>query len=122
MLANTPNTINYVEFPAQSAVARSKRFFSEAFGWTWKDYGDEYADTHSSGVSSGLNGTTQRRPAQPLVVLYITDLEQACDKVIAAGGTITDDNLRLPGRPPLPLPRPSGNELGAWSETPETHA
>ncbi|HVJ68104.1 MAG TPA: VOC family protein [Caulifigura sp.] len=113
-----PNSINYIELPARNAaaLATSKRFFTEAFGWTWKDWGDEYADTHSSGVNSGLNGTHQHRTAHPLVVLYVTNLEEARAKVIAAGGVITDDIFEFPGGRRFHFRDPSGNELGAWSE------
>src|ERR1700742_4376732 len=98
MTDKTPNTINYVELPAPNvaALAQSKRFFSEAFGWTWKEWGDEYADTHSSGVNSGLNGTNEHRPSHPLVVLYVSNLEEARARVIAAGGAITDDIFNFP--------------------------
>ncbi len=118
MSTRTPNTINYIELPAQNAaaVATSRRFYHEAFGWTWKEWSDEYADTHSSGVNSGLNGTTHHRSATPLVVLYVSNLEEARAKVIAAGGTITDDIFDFPGGRRFHFRDPAGNELGAWSE------
>ena len=124
MSPKTPNTIDYVEFPAASAadLATTRRFFSEAFGWVWKEWGDEYADTHSSGVSSGINGTSNHRPASPLVVVYVPDLVEARSRVIAAGGAITADIFPFPGGRRFHFRDPSGNELGAWSESAEGHS
>jgi uncharacterized protein len=123
MTPKSPNTIDYVEIPASSAadLAKSKHFFSEAFGWVYKDWGDEYADTHSSGVSSGINGTSDGRPTSPLVVIYVADLELTRSKVIAAGGEITADIFPFPGGRRFHFRDPSGNELGAWSESPDGH-
>ena len=33
--------LNYVEFPAKDIPA-TKRFFEDAFGWSFTDYGDDY--------------------------------------------------------------------------------
>ena len=57
-MTNNPkeNRIDYVEFPAPSAAAlrASKMFYSEVFGWSFQDWGDNYVDTHGSGIASGL--------------------------------------------------------------------
>ena len=39
--------IDYVEFPAQSAesFAAAKRFYKQVFGWSFQEWGVEYADT-----------------------------------------------------------------------------
>lgn len=124
MSPKTPNTIDYIEIPAASAadLATAKRFFSEAFGWAYKDWGDEYADTPSSGVNCGINGTSNHRPATPLVVIYVSDLELTRSKVLVAGGAITADIFPFPGGHRFHFRDPSGNELGAWSDAKGAHA
>jgi len=54
------NHVDYVEFPAQSAqsFASVKRFYKEVFGWSFRDWGDDYSDTKDSilarqAISSG---------------------------------------------------------------------
>src|SRR6185436_3827102 len=59
------NHINYVEFPAPSAQAFAsvKRFYKEAFGWSFQDWGEEYSDTKDSGTASGFSADAAHRPA-----------------------------------------------------------
>ncbi len=42
--------IDYVELPATGAVADCKRFYGEAFGWGFVDYGPDYAGPRPPGV------------------------------------------------------------------------
>ena len=70
--------IDYVEIPSLE-IGKSKQFYSAAFGWSYQDWGDRYADTKSSGISSGLNAVDEGRT--PLVVLYADDLEATRDRV-----------------------------------------
>ena len=39
--------INYIEFAATD-VARAKQFYSSVFGWTFEDYGPDYASFHAA--------------------------------------------------------------------------
>ena len=43
------NQIDYVEFPAASAAAlrANKQFYTEVFGWSFQDWGDDYAEPTS---------------------------------------------------------------------------
>lgn len=118
MTAHTDNTIDYIELPAESAAAleESSRFFAQAFGWTWKAWGDTYADTDSAGLGCGVNADGDHRPAKPLVVLYSTDLEGVRERVLAAGGRITRDIFSFPGGRRFHFVEPAGNELGVWSD------
>ena len=65
------NHIDYVEFPAQSvqAFAAVKRFYKEVFGWSFKDWGDEYSDTKDSGPTTGMyhESIHQSEPARRFV-------------------------------------------------------
>lgn len=110
--------IDYIEFPVAdaAALAAAKAFFGKAFGWTYQDWGDDYADTSGSGVGSGLNVDAQHRPQAPLVVVFTHDLEDTRAKALAAGGTITRDIFAFPGGRRFHLREPGGNELAVWSE------
>ncbi len=45
--------INYVEFPA-SDLAATKAFFSNAFGWSFQNYGTEYSAFSGQGMDGGF--------------------------------------------------------------------
>ncbi|MBS0462803.1 MAG: VOC family protein [Proteobacteria bacterium] len=111
--------IDYVEFPLAdaAAVAASKAFFGQAFGWTYQDWGDTYADTSGSGVGSGLNADREHRPQSPLVVVFTHDLDDTRAKVMAAGATITREIFAFPGGRRFHFREPGGNELAVWAES-----
>ena len=115
---NQSNRIDYIEFPAKDidALKRTKKFFSQVFGWSYQDWGENYSDTQDSGLGSGLNADPEHRPRQPLAVIYTTELEAARANVIAAGGTITRDIFSFPGGRRFHFTDPSGNELAVWSD------
>jgi predicted enzyme related to lactoylglutathione lyase len=112
------NRIDYVEFPAPSAVAlgANKKFYSEVFGWSFQDWGEEYADTKDSGIGSGIASDPVHRPATPLVVLYSAELEATREKVIKAGGSISKDIFSFPGGRRFHYTDPAGNQLAVWSD------
>ena len=112
------NHIDYVEFPALSAQAFSKvkRFYSDVFGWSFQDWGEEYSDTKSSGVAIGFSSAAEHRPAGTLVVLFASDLEAARDRVRNAGGEIVKDIVEFPGGRRFEYVDPAGNRLGVWSD------
>lgn len=105
--------IDYVELPSRD-VARSKAFYGAAFGWTYQDWGPDYADTSGSGISSGLNGGSDHRPGAPLVVLHARDLEATRAAVVAAGGAITREIFSFPGGRRFHFRDVDGNELAVW--------
>ena|SRR6188474_522862 len=112
------NRVDYVEFPAPSAetFASVKRFYEDVFGWSFQDWGDEYSDTKSSGITTGFSAATAHRPAGPLVVLFTADLEAARERVVNAGGTIAKDIVSFPGGRRFEYVDPAGNRLGVWSD------
>ncbi len=113
-----PNQIDYIEFPLSNPdqLARTESFFTDVFGWAYKNWGEDYSDTTSSGVGSGLNADSQHRPGQPLVVIYRDDLTAARARIVAAGGTITCDIFAFPGGQRFHFREPSGIELAVWSD------
>lgn len=108
--------IDYVELAASDLPA-SRRFFAEAFGWSFVDYGPTYAAFADAGVDGGLQADAAERPVAPLVILFATDLEAAEARVRAAGGTITRPIFAFPGGRRFHFREPGGAEMGVWSET-----
>jgi len=119
------NRLDYVELPAADAgsLRESKQFYEKVFGWRYKDYGPDYADTQSSGqdngqgngVSSGIAVDPERR-ARPLPVIFASDLEGARKDALAAGARLTKDIFTFPGGRRFQFTDPAGNELAVWSD------
>ncbi len=107
--------IDYCEFSA-SDIPAMKRFYAEAFGWRFTDYGPTYAAFEDAGLDGGMTGEPESANKPPLVVLYATDIEAMFAKVKAAGGAITKDIFSFPGGRRFQFRDPSGNELAVWSE------
>ena len=112
------NTINFIEFPVANAdlMAESKAFYSEVFGWSFREWGSEYADTKSSGIDAGFNADPANRSGKPLAVIYTVDLEKTRDEVIGGGGKITKDIFSFPGGRRFHFKDPGGSELAVWSD------
>ena len=108
--------IDYVEFPAGDLPA-TKAFYGAAFGWTFIDYGPDYAAFEGEGTDGGFTADRQGGGEKPLVVLYAHDLEAMDARVRAAGGTIAKAIFTFPGGRRFHFRDPSGNELAVWSVT-----
>jgi uncharacterized protein len=107
--------IDYIEFSVTD-VAAAKRFYGEAFGWTFEDYGPEYASFADGRLSGGFQAATEVRTGGPLVVIYATDLESQERRVKQAGGTVVRPIFSFPGGRRFHFTDPSGNELAVWSD------
>lgn len=115
---NEHEKINYVEFPARDLRA-TKKFFEQVFGWSFVDYGPEYAAFSDQGLDggffkSGLQSTTDRGAA--LIVFYSRELESTLAKVERAGGVIVKPIFPFPGGRRFHFAEPSGNEFAVWSD------
>ncbi|HEY2179972.1 MAG TPA: VOC family protein [Caulobacteraceae bacterium] len=106
------NTIDYVEFPGRDLPA-VKAFYGAAFGWTFTDYGPEYASFDRAGTDGGF--AADGSLTAPLVILYAADLEAAQAKVEAAGGKISRPIFSFPGGRRFHFTDPAGNELAVWT-------
>ena len=114
------HVIDYIEFTVTD-VEEAKRFYAEAFGWRFNDYGPEYAGIQSpQGESApevgGLRADQHVRPGGPLVMLYSSDLDQSVESVKNAGGRVVNGPYEFPGGRRFHFTDPSGNELGVWAE------
>jgi uncharacterized protein len=107
--------IDYIEFSVHS-VLDAKRFFGSAFGWTFEDYGPEYASFADGRLSGGFRTEAKVRTGGPLVVIYAADLEAMERRVKQAGGKIVRPIFSFPGGRRFHFNDPSGNELAVWSD------
>ena len=112
---HTHHAIDYIEFTVRD-LEEAKHFYSAAFGWTFNDYGPEYAGIRGGdGEVGGLHETMELRRGGPLVILYSTDLEASLAAVRSAGGAILQEPYAFPGGRRFHFIDPSGNELAVWS-------
>lgn len=110
--------ISYVEYPARDLEA-TKGFFQEAFGWTFEDYGPEYAAFSGQGLDGGFYRSelaARTVVGSALIVFYSRDLEETLAKVRAAGGGIVKPIFSFPGGRRFHFTEPSGNEFAVWSD------
>lgn len=107
--------IDYIEFKTTD-IEKTKAFYSNAFGWSFTDYGPNYTSFSKIGVAGGFELTKGPIVNGVLVVLYYEDLEEIQEKVITAGGIISKEIFEFPGGKRFHFKDPSGNELAIWSE------
>ncbi|MFJ6531380.1 VOC family protein [Microbacterium sp. NPDC091662] len=113
------HSLDYIELVVTDLVA-SKRFFGDAFGWSFNDYGPDYAGIVSprgdGNEAGGLMVADEPRPVGgPLVLLYSDDLDATKTAIEKAGGTILQEPYAFPGGRRLHFADPTGNELGVWA-------
>ncbi|MEG8038347.1 VOC family protein [Sphingomonas sp. LR60] len=101
----------YLELPTRDRAA-SKGFYAQAFGWTFTDFGPDYAATLSGDTDVGLDAAADRIAA-PLPVIEVEDLEAVQDAVERAGGTITVPIFAFPGGRRFHFRDIDGHELAA---------
>lgn len=118
MHESIPNTIDYVEMPSRD-LAQTKRFFAALFGWSFEDYGPDYASFNDGRTAGGFyksEKTASVEAGAALVVFYRKDLEESRKKVIDLGGTITKEIFEFPGGRRFHFCEPGGGEFAIWSE------
>ena len=109
--------LDYLELPATDLAAH-KAFYSRAFGWTFQDYGPDYAAFDDGELQGGFcrgNPATSEAGA-PLVVLYAAQLAPVQAAVEAQGGSVVKPVFAFPGGRRFQFVEPGGNELAVWSE------
>lgn len=112
------HAINYIEFSVPD-LAEAKRFYAEAFGWTFNDYGPEYAGIKKAGggeVGGMRADSAATTGGSPLVILYSRDIPASIESVQRAGGKIVKEPFSFPGGRRFHFRDPGGNELAVWSD------
>jgi uncharacterized protein len=110
--------INYVEFPAKDLEA-IKSFFSEAFGWSFTDYGPDYVAFSNEGLDGGFfrsEHVASSATGSALIVFYSQALAETQAKIEAAGGRISTPVFDFPGGNRFHFLDPNGNEFAVWSD------
>lgn len=102
--------IAYLELPSTD-VAASKQFYGSLFGWSFQNWGPDYAAFSDAGLEGGLNAEAASRTKAPLIVLQTDDLEAMAARIAPAGGTITVPIFSFPGGRRFHFTDPSGQEL-----------
>ncbi len=110
--------ISYVELPVAD-VGRVREFYTNAFGWSFTDFGPDYSAMTGGDVDVGLNGSEDHAIAQLLPIVEVQDLEAALEKVVAAGASITVPIFAFPGGRRFHFKDPAGNALGVFVNEPE---
>jgi uncharacterized protein len=112
---HTHHAIDYIELTVTD-VAEAKRFYGAAFGWSFNDYGPDYAGIQGAGREvGGLCKGPKPSAGGPLVVLYSKDLPATVRAVAEAGGKIVKEPFAFPGGKRFHFADPAGNELAVWA-------
>jgi hypothetical protein len=107
--------IDYIEFHAED-LAAVKKFYADAFGWKFTDYGPGYCAFEDGRLTGGFTTVPGPRGGPPLVILYSGALEAMREKVVAAGGKISKEIFSFPGGRRFHFVGPCGNQLAVWSD------
>ena len=111
------HVIDYVELAVEE-LEQAKAFYAKARGWTFNDYGPDYAgiqDPRNGGEFGGLNPHPATSRGDSVLALVRTDdAEAAVASVLAAGGSIHEELHEYPGGRRFMFADPWGNVLGVY--------
>lgn len=110
--------IDYLEIPASDFDA-VQRFYENAFAWSFTDYGPDYRAFTDGKMDGGFYKSELRSSpgnGAVLVILFASQLEQARERVLTAGGKIVKEIFSFPGGRRFHFSDPHGNELAVWSD------
>jgi len=113
-VAHEHHRIDYLEFTVRD-LAEARRFYSEAFGWTFTEYAPHYVGIQGSDGEVGGMRQGEPVPGGVLVVLYSDDLDASLAAVEAAGGVIVEPPFDFPGGRRFHFRDPSGHQLAVWA-------
>jgi len=118
MHQSLPDTIDYIEIPSRN-LPETKQFFSALFGWSFVDYGPDYASFDDGRMTGGFfsaEKTSDVGGGSALVVFYHPDLEKMSTEVKKLGGEITREIFEFPGGRRFQFREPGGGEFAIWAE------
>jgi predicted enzyme related to lactoylglutathione lyase len=114
-MSHLHHSIDYVELEVAD-VAEAKQFYGAAFGWTFNDYGPDYAGivaADGDGEAGGL-ARGDGQGGHPRVLLVSDDLAGSEQAVRDAGGEVVEGPYDYPGGRRFHFRDPSGNVLGVF--------
>ena len=115
----TENRIDYVEIPVTD-VPRARTFLEAMFGWTFREWGDDYLSFSDGRLNGGVRKSSEPAPASGvLLVFYSADLERDVERVQELGGTISQEIFSFPGGRRFHFVDPAGTEFAIWSDVKE---
>lgn len=113
------NRIDYVEIPVTD-IRKARAFLEAMFGWSFKEWGDEYLSFSDGRLNGGIRLAPEAAPAAGvLLVFYSDDLERDVERVKDLGGTISQDIFSFPGGRRFHFVDPAGTEYAIWAENGE---
>ena len=112
------NVIDYIEL-AVDDLTQAKAFYGKALGWTFTDYGPDYAgiqDPRTPGHEfGGLSPHTPASRGEGVLALVRTEnADDALASVLGAGGRIQVAMHEYPGGRRFTFADPFGNVLGVY--------
>lgn len=116
-MAEATYQIDYLEFPSTDGL-KTRRFFEEAFDWSFVSYGPNYHAIEAAGIDAGIQSDAKEATGAPLAVIRTTDLEAAQRAVELAGGVVIRPAFDFPGGRRFHFREPGGNELAVWVSVP----
>ena len=113
---STENRIDYVEIPVTD-VPRARAFLEAMFGWTFREWGDDYLSFSDGRLNGGVRKSDESAPASGvLLVFYSANLERDIERVQELGGTISQQIFSFPGGRRFHFVDPVGTEFAIWSD------
>jgi predicted enzyme related to lactoylglutathione lyase len=106
--------IDNIEFNVAD-IERAKKFYGEAFGWSFTDFGPEYCEFNDGRITGGFTTLGPVQPGGPLVILYADDLEETQKRLEGLGAPIFKAIFSFPGGRRFHFTDPDGYELAVWS-------
>lgn len=98
----------HFEIPVDD-LDRAKQFYSSMFGWKLDDFpgmgytgittvpmGDDMRPTESGAINGGMMQRNDKVKS-PVVVINVADVDEAVEKVVAAGGELVSGKAEVPG-------------------------
>lgn len=94
------NRVIYFEIPSADPDV-NRRFYEEAFGWHFRQWGAEAYWFASTGEENerGINGAVMKElgPQQPVInTIAVDDIDKALEKIKDAGGKIIKAKKAIP--------------------------
>lgn len=120
---NMSNRPVHFEIPCDNPE-KTMKFFQEAFGWTFQQFGTEQywvvmtGDEKSPGINGGL--MKRQNPGQPIAnSIDVANIDEHIKKIEAAGGTIVVPKMPIPTVGWLAYFKdPDGNIHGVYQNDP----